>query len=1021
MKKERNDVTGNPVGSRVPDSEKIHPAEQVNLLEELASFCQTSGEYSTALEYYAQILDLAQRAAQSPDLLFETARKMANCLEGTGEFEKALEMLNLAIDKGQDESTSSEYASALVQRSHILGRIGNYAEAETDVHKALAILQKQPMSRQLADGFSALGSIALRTSRMELARESYESSLAISRALGDREEMGSRYNNLGIVCKNVGHLEEAAQFHAKALGIARDLGRDLQVAIRLNNIGVVEYKRGRWPEARTAWEESLAIFQKRGNKWEVAIAYLNVAHAHRAARDFQKAEELYTLSLQTSRENGDKRTEVLYYEHFGELCLRRGEYGRAERILTQGLELAEGISPGSELSCEILRRRAECRIERNEWKEAEADLDQGLALAVNLGDRYEEGALLRVQSDLLRLRGQVHEARDLLRRSHERLTEIGAQYESAVSAVQLSRILAEEERERPEARRLVSGASKLFQHLGASQDFARAQLVLAKILLFEGDSYGVSRLLSEIESTIEESGSRNDRDTLRDIRVQADRSLVSSSVTESNTLAAFNQIVRRIHAIADPEERLQATLDIIHTQTGAERLLLLLTEEEGGKPPVRESRAIPPREWHTTVEVARMAIRSCFDGGGDPILSTNPMRDSRIDHSLPQLDRVGSFLALPIVGEKLEGCGIYLEKSLDSRPFGREELDLALALAAVTAGVVTDLQAEEIRSENLRLKHRLGMGEGFQGIVTQSPRMLKIIDTLQKIEGAESTVLLQGETGTGKELFARAIHQSSLRKDKPFVTVNCAELSQDVLESELFGHSRGAFTDAKNAKQGLFERASGGTVFIDEIDKTNRNFQDTLLRVVDQREVKPVGATDPIPVDVRIICAANKELRIEVDNDRFLQDLYYRLRVVSIVLPPLRERKEDVTLLADHFLRIHSRKMQKSFDGFQAETLRLMVDYHWPGNVRDLAHEVERIVAVTPEGTYLTPDTLSPEITQAADLDASGTLGEVVERIEQQMIRDALKKCNGNKSRTARALGLSRRGLLNKLQRYHIR
>jgi len=336
--------------------------------------------------------------------------------------------------------------------------------------------------------------------------------------------------------------------------------------------------------------------------------------------------------------------------------------------------------------------------------------------------------------------------------------------------------------------------------------------------------------------------------------------------------------------------------------------------------------------------------------------------------------------------------------------------------------ILRDLKSEEIESENMRLKHRLGIGEGFERIVTQSPRLLKIIDTLEKLKESTATILLQGETGTGKDLFARGIHASSLRKNKPFVTINCADLSEDVLESELFGHRRGAFTDAKFSKEGLFERANGGTVFIDEIDKASRYFQDTLLRVVDRKEIKPVGATESISLDVRIICAANRDLRELVEKDRFLKDLYYRLRVVTIYLPPLRQRKEDIPMLAEHFLGKHAQRAGKRLAGFRPETVRYLVSFDWPGNVRDLEHEIERIVAVTPEGAYVGGEDLSPEITQGAAVAADqGTLAEVVERIERRLIREALKKCNGNKSRAARELGLSRRGFLNKLERYQLR
>jgi transcriptional regulator with PAS, ATPase and Fis domain len=255
------------------------------------------------------------------------------------------------------------------------------------------------------------------------------------------------------------------------------------------------------------------------------------------------------------------------------------------------------------------------------------------------------------------------------------------------------------------------------------------------------------------------------------------------------------------------------------------------------------------------------------------------------------------------------------------------------------------------------------------------------------------------------------------------VTIDCAALSTEIVESELFGHVKGAFTDARTDRTGLFEAAEGGTVFLDEIDKTSRKFQDRLLQVVDKHEFKPVGSTLSKRADFRLICATNRDLSKEVEGERFLEDLYYRLKVISIKLPPLRERRDDIPLLAEHFLQKYTTEMEKAVAGFAPAAMDLLVSYSWPGNVRQLEHEVERAVTFVEDGEVITPALFSDELRGWARIVASDSrqgLVEATEQMERQMIRDALRKCNGNKSKVARDLGLSRRGLLNKINRYHI-
>jgi transcriptional regulator with GAF, ATPase, and Fis domain len=420
------------------------------------------------------------------------------------------------------------------------------------------------------------------------------------------------------------------------------------------------------------------------------------------------------------------------------------------------------------------------------------------------------------------------------------------------------------------------------------------------------------------------------------------------------------------------------------------------------------------------------SIRKDRPLGAKPFVSTSPVRDPRFNGaSRTTLAKLGSVLFIPLFSEEELLGGLYADRCAEAGYIRQSEIDFFVAFATAAGMAVQDMRLEAVRLENARLRRELAGRSGFQGIITQNRRMLEILDLVERLRASSTTVLLQGETGTGKELLAEALHASSSRSEKQLVTINCAALSKDVLESELFGHVRGAFTDAKADKVGLFERANGGTIFLDEIDKTSREFQERLLRVVDQGEIKPVGANQVKRIDVRILCASNRPLREEVEAGRFLKDLYYRLRVISIDLPPLRERKEDVPLLVDHFVRHFAEKSSKKIAGVAPEAMTQLMAYSWPGNVRDLRHEIERAVAMADDGAVLRAEHFSPEIRPARPVPSlrlggeqslSGFMGE----IERDLVVNALEKTAGNRSHAAKLLGISRRGLLNKIARYSI-
>lgn len=320
----------------------------------------------------------------------------------------------------------------------------------------------------------------------------------------------------------------------------------------------------------------------------------------------------------------------------------------------------------------------------------------------------------------------------------------------------------------------------------------------------------------------------------------------------------------------------------------------------------------------------------------------------------------------------------------------------------------------------------------YHNLIGKSKKMQQVYNLLAKISSSESSILVQGQNGTGKELVAKAIHYNSPRKDAVFMAVNCSAFNDNLLDSELFGHVKGSFTGAIKDKKGVFETANGGTLFLDEIGDTSLSMQVKLLRVLQESTFLPVGATVPKKVNVRIIAATNKPLKEMIAKGEFREDLYYRINVINVTLPSLKERSEDIPLLMDYFLQKRCQEAGVPLKTFAKKTLEKLLDYHWPGNVRELENEIERLVVIAGDDKSITPDILSPRILEASEsgraqsvggsgikgIDTSGSLKQALEELEIIMIREGLKRCGYNKSKLSKELGISRAGLIMKVDKY---
>ena len=356
------------------------------------------------------------------------------------------------------------------------------------------------------------------------------------------------------------------------------------------------------------------------------------------------------------------------------------------------------------------------------------------------------------------------------------------------------------------------------------------------------------------------------------------------------------------------------------------------------------------------------------------------------------------------------GAYDYLTKPLDF-----DELRLVMERA---------MEHTHLRQENRLLRETLGSHFDTQHIIGRSAPMMRLMETVAQVAPSEATVLITGESGTGKEMIAGAIHFNSPRKDGPFVKINCAAITETLLESELFGHEKGAFTGAHRQKEGRFRQAHGGTLFLDEISEMSLAMQVKLLRVLQEREITRVGGEEVIKVNVRIIAATNTDLAREIEEGRFREDLYYRLNVVALEMPPLRERREDIPLLAQHFLEALSKENRKNIKGFTPQAMDRLMKYDWPGNVRELMNAIERGVVLS-RSEYLDEEVLSlissdesssQDISSGDGLNADMPLDEV----EKATILKTLESAGGNKSEAARRLGITRRTLHKRLKLYGV-
>ncbi len=491
---------------------------------------------------------------------------------------------------------------------------------------------------------------------------------------------------------------------------------------------------------------------------------------------------------------------------------------------------------------------------------------------------------------------------------------------------------------------------------------------------------------------------------------------MSTDARGPTALETLSEIASTINSLEDPERLLETILESAMEAVGAERGFVIMVGAAGLPDlQVKSHRNFKEDELGELERISRSAVTEVIKTG-EPLLLYEAQKDDRFGTSESVVvEQIQSIACVPLTMKSRRIGAIYLDSISHRGNFTRESLPLLTAIANQSAIAIDNARLyQSIREENRQLREEIQRLHGFEEIIGRSRPMRDVFDTMSRVIDSDASVLIEGESGTGKELVARAIHYNGARKAGPFVAVFCGSLPDELLESELFGHKKGSFTGAVSDKKGLFEVANHGTVFLDEVGDLSPRMQTSLLRVLQEGEIRRVGDTDMRRVDVRIISATNKSLEDLTRSGDFREDLFYRLNTIDITIPPLRRRGSDVELLANHFLDTLAVKSRAHIRGFDDSAVQAMRAYSWPGNVRELENIIERAVVLC-RGDVITAEDLRLRPVEERDPFEAGNTLRDVERI---VTLRTLEELDGNISETARTLGVSRRWLHYKLKEW---
>ncbi|MCC6651240.1 MAG: sigma 54-interacting transcriptional regulator [Candidatus Eisenbacteria bacterium] len=905
---------------------------------------------------------------------------------------------------------------ALLQVNHAsqLFSRGLLSEAEAAARSALDLAEGAADAE--ASGYAALtlASIWHSLARMEAADEL----AARSTACFERAHQASgAVRSLSLRATIAGARREgtrAGELLREALGRARSGGLRLATEEILVSQAALFVESGRWKDGEAALGEALRLALQDGRPRGVAVAYANLAlldalsgRPSRARRRARTAHRLMRAYL--------PRLEPFACRVLAQAYRTSGRLAAAERAARAAISGAIRLGLGAELEWARLEY-GRIRAVAGAWPEAEAVWDTALAAA---GERDSQSiVLLAVASGRARIRRRDFDgALTQLERAERWLASNRVPY-AAGHARHLSTELALAQGRAEEGIDLARLTLAEFAALPAPPDRALAALDCARIATVAAVSAPVDEWLEQAAGTFERLGDHRGRERSLALAVEWLRSARTSPARARNR-DLLRSVSRLLDSLSDLGELTRRAMQLAVEQLDAERgVLLLVDEKSGALEPVVERGAVDAATRNQAVTYSRQAVARVASTGGSLLIPNVTTDPDGLSASMVDL-RLRSIVCVPLYGAGKVVGAVYLDDSRRSETFSEADRALLEGFAHLVAIAIEKSRAQErLVGENLFLRQEVGMRFQPQNFVGMSSAMQKVLAMAERAAQTATTVLITGENGTGKEMIARVIHHAGRRGLGPFVAVNCGAIPQTLLESELFGILPSVATDVRG-RDGRFVQANGGTLFLDEIGDMPLPQQVALLSALSSREITPVGGGKPISVDVRIIAATNQDLRRKIENGTFREDLFYRLNVLPIEVPPLRDRKADIPSLAHQFAAYFATQQERELPRLSPEFIAALMQSDWPGNVRELQNYVERVMAMTP-GRVLAPSPLPRDLDSRVPrsrIVRGRNLRDQLADLERELIRDALDRADGNQSGAARDLGVTEQTLRYRLKR----
>ena len=912
-----------------------------------------------------------------------------------------------------------------------------YQEAQEKARKAYELLKYTSKHKNIAQVQHLLGNIFIAIGNLKQAEVETRDALASYRRVGDELGMANVQNKLAQIFFIKSEYNRAIESLNEAIDHARRTkNHGPMVALLLGNLGRVYLLLGDWTKAQKYFHDSIKQNELIQNEPSICRNLLSLGYVAHLQRKFKQAHDFYKRAYQIIEKEGLKREKAIYHEYLGELALDEENLEDGFQHVSKAVQIGDQIAPQSSLICQSYRILAQLHVHTGKLDLAESFCQKSLELSESLSEKLEEGIVYRILGEIYALKNNRKLSSDYFNLSISYLEKIGSKFELAKTYLAAGDLGALEPQD---ALELLKKAKTIFKELKIDYYLGMTDFAISKTEFENGDYDKSIEFLNRSKNLLERLKTEDPKAEgklaeVSSFRLKVEKALSEKSLSFENQYNIFKRFLSEVEYIGIQGGGVNQSLEILAKRIQADRGFVLLKDGKDKELSVVSTfnpfedgiiEQIISRLGRLVSETHSEGMNRIVDPQVEflslekPIISTTGELELFSENGT----KIGSLLLIPLkTGEEVKGI-LYLSRDKNgvlTKSFGQNELNLAVVFADIIALKLTEIQNKKLEEENLRLKEQLKEKSAFSSIITQNSEMLETLWKLSQVKDTNLSILLEGETGTGKDLIAKAIHYNSDRKNRKFVPVNCAAFPETLLENELFGHKKGAYTGASQDKIGLLDEADGGTLYLDEITGISLTTQIKLLRVLEDKEITRLGETKPRKIDIRVISSTSLDVKAQIEKGLFRKDLFFRSNTIHVKLPPLRQRKEDIPLLVNHFIETYSPDYGSS--KISPAIMELFTNYEWPGNIRELENEVKRLVAIKGGEAVVASDILSEKFGIKEDVNLQSlSLYQRVALLERQQILRALVENNWVKKSAASSLHIPESSLRFKIKQHKIK